>query len=67
MFESFGGLDLAHDVEIWGASRSNVQWNYQLRLEFLEDRELLREGVALALDPYLTRSDRAIEGIGQRR
>jgi hypothetical protein len=38
-----------------------------LRPEFLEDRELLREGVALAFDPYLTGSDRAIEGIGKRR
>ncbi len=67
VFESFGGLDLAHDVEIWGRSRSQVQWNYLLRPELHEDRELLREGVALAFDPYLTRSDRAIEGIGQRR
>ena len=67
MFESFGGLDLAYDVEIWSSSRSKVQWSYLLRPEFLEDEELLREGVALAFDPYLTRSDRAIEEIGQRR
>jgi hypothetical protein len=55
LFESFGGLDLAHEVEVWGNPQrpSETGWDFVLRPDPLEDPALLREGIAIAFDPYL--------------
>jgi len=54
VFQGFGGLDLVHDT----VQKRDGSEDRSLRLHarLLEDAEHVREGIALALDPYLVES-----------
>ena len=55
VFQGFGGLDLVHDsVQKRDAGRDDPFLRLHSRL--LENPEHVREGIALALDPYLAQS-----------
>jgi hypothetical protein len=49
-FQGFGGLDLVHDIREGEGGKESV---LRLQAEPLDDTDHLREGIALALDPYL--------------
>ena len=49
-FQGFGGLDLVHDIREGEGGKESV---LRLQARPLDDHEHLREGIALALDPYL--------------
>jgi hypothetical protein len=55
LFQGFGGLDLVHDTvqKRDGSSDSSF---LRLRTKLLDDADHVREGIALALDPYLVQS-----------
>jgi hypothetical protein len=54
IFEKYGGIDLSHDVDL---KRSEITMTSDLafRERLLRDAEYLREGIAVAFDPYLPR------------
>jgi len=54
VFQGFGGLDLVHDTMQMREGAEDRSLRLQSRL--LEDPEHVREGIALALDPYLVES-----------
>lgn len=60
IFDSFGGLDLVHEVDFGAPRRQDLdhriplpQVEFRLKEERLRDRTALREGVAMAFTPYL--------------
>ena len=62
VFDSFGGLDLIHDAKLNPVTRQDLNqrvpiptWNWELKRGRLRDAEHLREGVAMAFEPYLVR------------
>jgi hypothetical protein len=52
LFQGLGGLDLVHDA-VRSSGASGVESSLRLQARILEDTEHLREGIALALQPYL--------------
>jgi hypothetical protein len=52
LFEGTGGLDLVQDVLLVGDKQAGFRVEMPPRDEIFSDTALLREGVALALDPY---------------
>jgi len=52
VFEGRGGLDLLEEVDMKDAART-LHFQLALRGDLLQDRKLLREGVAVAFSPYL--------------
>ena len=55
VFQGFGGLDLVHDSVQKGDGGGDDPF-LKLHSKLLENPEHVREGIALALDPYLTQS-----------
>lgn len=51
VFQGFGGLDLVHDAI--REREASADPSLRLQRELLDDPEHIREGVALALDPYV--------------
>lgn len=62
LFQGVGGLDLAHRL-VFPPKRGSqaLRWTFELRDDLFSDPALLREGVAVALDPLLPRSDVATQ------
>jgi hypothetical protein len=54
VFQSYGGLDLAHDVDMKNAEFTNSP-RLVLKLDLLGESDHLEEGIAVAFDPYLPR------------
>jgi hypothetical protein len=61
VFDSFGGLDLVHEVDVGIPGRSDPNsrpqfqsWEMRLKRKRLNDTAAIREGVAMAFPPYLT-------------
>lgn len=54
IFQGYGGLDLAHDLDMNNVERT-MRARLSLRSKLLKNGEYLREGIALAFDPYLPR------------
>jgi hypothetical protein len=54
IFEGYGGLDLAHDLDMTGAEVT-MRAKLSMRSELLTNTRNLREGTAYAFDPYLPR------------
>jgi hypothetical protein len=52
VFQGLGGLDLVHDA-VRSSTGSGVESTLRLQARILEDAEHLREGIELALRPYL--------------
>jgi hypothetical protein len=52
VFQGRGGVDLIHEVDLSDVVETG-SWRLQLRRDPLGDRARLREGIALALSPYL--------------
>lgn len=55
VFQGFGGLDLVHDA-VQKREGSGESSFLRLHSQLLDDEEHVREGIALALDPYLAQS-----------
>lgn len=60
VFESYGGLDLVHEVEFGTTYRQDLNnripvsvYEWRLKRKRLRDMDALREGVALAFTPWL--------------
>ena len=61
VFDSFGGLDLVHEVDIGTPGRTEdltvrpelPTYEFRLMRSRLSDREAIREGIAMAFTPYL--------------
>ena len=53
LFESYGGLEPIQRMRV-------VDWKFhmEVRDDILEDSETLRDGIAVAFDPYLPRRER---------
>ena len=56
IFEGAGGLDLLHEILIENPTTA-LRLVISLRSEVLEDRTLIREGIAVAFDPLLPRPE----------
>jgi hypothetical protein len=54
VFQKYGGLDLAHDVDMAGAEFT-MRPGLLLKEDLLKETDLLREGIGVAFDPYLPR------------
>ena len=54
VFQKYGGLDLAHDVDMTGAEFT-MSPGLSLKEDLLKESDHLREGIAVAFDPYLPR------------
>jgi hypothetical protein len=54
IFEGRGGFGFVHDIDLSPASRGKFQ--YQLR-DLAHDIDEIREGIAIAFDPYLPEAD----------
>ena len=54
IFQGYGGLDLAHDVDMYNVERT-MRAKLALKSELLKNGKNLREGIAHAFDPYLPR------------
>jgi hypothetical protein len=54
IFEKYGGIDLIHDVDL-KRSEITMTSDLALRERLFGDAEYLREGIAVAFDPYLPR------------
>ena len=52
VFEGRGGLELLHEADMAPVKR-NYEYELRLRSDLLRDRAALREGLAIAFDPYL--------------
>jgi hypothetical protein len=52
IFQGYGGLDLVHDLDMYGAERT-MRAKLTLRSEPLTNTKNLREGIAHAFAPYL--------------
>lgn len=52
IFQNYGGLDLAHDVDMTNAEFTMAP-KLAVRKDLLKDGEHLDEGIALAFDPFL--------------
>jgi hypothetical protein len=52
VFEGRGGIEFSHEIDLALAKRSYT-WQYRLRDDLFEERDALREGIAIAFDPYL--------------
>lgn len=52
IFESYGGLDLVHEASMVTPGQ-NLSYQWRLKRHRLEDEDAIREGVAVAFDPYL--------------
>ena len=52
VFEGRGGIDFVHDVDM-SPLKSKNRWQYLMR-DLTRDVDALREGIAIAFDPYLT-------------
>lgn len=48
VFESFAGIEVAHEVAVF-----EREYQFELREDLLDDDDVLRDGIALAFDPYL--------------
>ncbi len=55
VFQGFGGLDLVHDT-VQKREGSGESSFLRLHAQLLDDQDHVREGIALALDPYLAQS-----------
>ncbi len=54
IFQAYGGLDLAHDLDMDDAERT-MRARLTFKSKLLKNGKYLREGIALAFDPYLPR------------
>jgi hypothetical protein len=54
VFQNYGGLDLAHDVDMKNAEFTNSP-RLVVKLDLLGETDHLEEGIAVAFDPYLPR------------
>ncbi len=54
IFQNYGGLDLAHDVDMAGAEFT-MNPRLSLKVDFLKKSDHLSEGIGVAFDPYLPR------------
>jgi hypothetical protein len=52
IFEGRGGIGFVHDIDMSLLKKKN-SWQFQMR-ELARDIDALREGIAIAFDPYLT-------------
>jgi hypothetical protein len=52
IFQKYGGLDLAHDVNMAGAEFT-MSPRLLLKVDLLKESEHLSEGIGVAFDPYL--------------
>ena len=55
IFQGYGGLDLAHDLDLYGVERT-MRAQFALKSELLRNSKYLREGISHAFDPYLPRN-----------
>jgi menaquinone-dependent protoporphyrinogen IX oxidase len=55
IFQGYGGLDLAHDLDLYGVEKT-MRAQFALKIELLQNSKHLREGIAHAFDPYLPRN-----------
>jgi hypothetical protein len=55
VFEGRGGFAFVHDADMTGAQK-NWSWKYRIR-DLAADIGALREGIAIAFDPYLPEAD----------
>ncbi len=54
IFQKYGGLDLAHNIDMTGAEFT-MSPRLSLKEDFLKESDHLREGLGVAFDPYLPR------------
>jgi hypothetical protein len=54
IFENYGGIDLTHEVDLKNAEHTMTS-DLALREELLADSDYLKQGIAVAFDPYLPR------------
>jgi hypothetical protein len=54
IFQGYGGLDLAHDIDMTGAEFT-MRPGLSLKENLLKDSDHLREGIRGAFDPYIPR------------
>ncbi len=54
IFQKYGGLDLAHDVDMTGAEFT-MNPRLSLKEDLLKKSDYLSEGIGVAFDPYLPR------------
>jgi len=55
LFEGVGGLDLVDDAEL-DLSASKIQFDMTPKRQIFQDPARLREGIAIALEPFLSRA-----------
>jgi len=55
IFEGRGGFAFVHDADMANAQK-NWAWKYRLR-DLAGDIDAMREGIAIAFDPYLPEAD----------
>jgi hypothetical protein len=60
LFEGIGGLDLVDEAEL-DVSAAKIHFDMTPKAEILQDRKHLREGIAIALAPYLLACEEKVD------